>query len=150
MGENKGRLPFQVLIFPFIKENNGYLYCVFKRKDLGFWQGVSGGGESGETIFDTAKRELLEETGTDPKIIKLDSTTSIPSENIGKHNWEGVLIVPEYSFGAELSSKEIKISEEHSTYRWLPYEEAEKLLRYDSNKTALWELNKRLLGKISD
>jgi dATP pyrophosphohydrolase len=38
----------------------------------------------------------------------------------------------------------IAISREPTAYRWLSYEEAVKLLRWDSNKTALWELNERL------
>jgi dATP pyrophosphohydrolase len=35
-------------------------------------------------------------------------------------------------------------SREHTSYRWLSYDEAARLLRWDSNKTALWELNERL------
>jgi len=38
----------------------------------------------------------------------------------------------------------IAISPEHTSYRWLSYDEAARLLRWDSNKTALWELNERL------
>ena len=38
------------------------------------------------------------------------------------------------------------LSHEHAEYRWLPYEDAERLLRFDSNRTALWELNLRIRG----
>ena len=40
---------------------------------------------------------------------------------------------------------DIIISDEHTEVRWLPYEEAEKLVFYHDQKTALWELKERLL-----
>lgn len=33
---------------------------------------------------------------------------------------------------------------EHTEYKWLTYAEAQAVLQYDSNKTALWELNRRI------
>ena len=39
------RKPIQILIFPFYKEKKRYLYAIFKRRDLKFWQGISGGTE---------------------------------------------------------------------------------------------------------
>jgi broad specificity phosphatase PhoE len=38
----------------------------------------------------------------------------------------------------------ITLSREHTDYRWVAYAEAARLLRWDSNRTALWELNERL------
>ena len=40
--------------------------------------------------------------------------------------------------------QEIKLSDEHPEYRWLKYDEAHKMLKWDSDRTALWELNERL------
>ena len=141
------RAPFQVLIFPFIDEKNNYLYAIFKRKDLKFWQGISGGGENKETPAEAARRETFEETKIDKRsrYIVLDSMTTIPIANVGNYKWKkGVLVLSEHSFGVEVFSKDLKLGKEHSSYKWLPYEKAEKLLKYDSNKTALWELNYRL------
>lgn len=46
---------------------------------------------------------------------------------------------------------EINLSNEHKEMKWVKYEEATKLLNWDSNKTALWELYKRLnAGDISN
>ena len=39
---------------------------------------------------------------------------------------------------------DIHLSSEHKEYKWVEYDEALKKLKYDSNKTALWELNERL------
>ncbi|HRU21005.1 MAG TPA: NUDIX domain-containing protein [Candidatus Paceibacterota bacterium] len=43
------------------KEKNRYLYAIFKRRDLKFWQRISGGTEGKETPLETAKRESFEE-----------------------------------------------------------------------------------------
>jgi len=141
------RKPAQVLIFQFYKEKNKYLYAVFKRRDLKFWQGISGGLENDETPLKAAKRETFEETKIKPKskFIRLDSKTSIPIENVGKHKWKkNIYVATEFSFGVEVKTKEIKLSKEHTEMAWVTFNKAIKLLKYDSNKTALWELNRRL------
>jgi len=130
--------------------SKGYLYAIFKRKDLRFWQGIAGGGEDNETAIKTAKREASEEANIDKnsRFIKLDSMTTIPKVNIGNYKWgKNILVLPEYSFGVEVSSRDLKIRKEHSGYKWLSYKNAEKLLKYDSNRSALWELNHRLIKK---
>lgn len=144
------RCPFQVLIIPYTKQAGSILFAVFKRADLGFWQWLSGGGEDLESPLDAAKREAHEEFGIDPnnRYIALDSITSI---NAGKfkqyrHLWPAdLLVIPEYSFAVEVTmDSNLKISKEHSEYLWLTYEEAGRKLKWDSNKTALRELNERL------
>lgn len=57
---------------------------------------------------------------------------------------EEVCLVYEHCFGIESSNEEIKLSHEHTEFKWCTYEEAKELLRYDSNKNALWELNYKL------
>lgn len=141
------RKPIQILVFLFYKEKNKYLYAIFKRRDFKFWQGISGGLEDDETLLKAAKREIFEETKIKPtsRFIKLDSKTSIPIEHVGKHRWKkNIYVATEFSFGVESNTKEIKLSKEHTEMAWITFEKALKLLKYDSNKTALWELNRRL------
>ena len=38
----------------------------------------------------------------------------------------------------------LNLSHEHTEYDWVDYETAIKRLRYDSNKTALWELDNKI------
>ena len=145
------RQPKQVLTFLYRKnKNNEYEYCIFYRNKKEFWQGLSGGVEDNESLIQTVKREILEETGIKANdILELSSISTIPVVNItGEYTWgKDVYVVTEYSFGALLENQNIKLSSEHKKYEWLSYDEAYKRLTYDSNKTALWELNERLLRK---
>ena len=139
------RRPKQVLVFLYKKVGNDYFYCIFLRKS-GIWQGISGGVEDDEALIDTVKREVLEETGiVVSNIIELSSVSSIPViDVVGDYIFgSDVYVIPEYSFGVYCDS-EIKLSLEHKEYKWVSYDEAIRYLKYDSNKTALWELNERL------
>jgi dATP pyrophosphohydrolase len=39
---------------------------------------------------------------------------------------------------------QIKLSDEHTEYKWLTYEKAEKLVHFSDQKIPLWELKERL------
>ena len=54
-------------------------------------------------------------------------------------------VVRELAFGAEVAADEvIRLSGEHADLDWLSYAKARDRLRWDSNRTALWELHTRL------
>lgn len=93
---------------------------------------------------------MYEESGLNGELITLDSVTSLPVEHVvGKFLWgDDVYVIPEYSFGLEVINEELTLSKEHSAYKWAGYDEAMDKLKWDSNRTALWELNKRLIRKI--
>ena len=145
------RMPYQVLVFPFIKDGGRYHYAIFKRSDLNIWQGIAGGGEANETPLETAKREAYEEAFIDKKsrYVRLASVATIPAANICGLKWGDVIMIPEFAFGVEAQSRELKISKEHTQYLWLDCDSAIKKLRYDSNKSALWELDYRLKNGLS-
>ncbi|HDR6312442.1 TPA: NUDIX pyrophosphatase [Bacillus cereus] len=146
------RAPYQVLIFPYIITDDSIQYAIFKRSDYGYWQGIAGGGEDDETPTESAKREAYEEAGIlrEFPYIKLDSVSSLPVEDVvGEFLWgDDVYVIKEFSFGVKVPTKNISLCKEHSNYKWLCFEEAVTLLKWDSNKTALWELNKRLLKQL--
>lgn len=50
----------------------------------------------------------------------------------------------EYAFAVNINGKEIILSNEHEEYKWVGFKEAKELLKYDSNKSAVWELNEKL------
>ena len=145
------RAPFQVLVFPFRPTANGnWEYAIFRRADLGWWQGIAGGGEDDETPLDAARRESSEEAGIPlaSRFIALDTTASIKVSWFRDfEQWGDRYVIPEHAFGIECEpDTALTLSDEHDEVRWLPYDEAEPLLRFDSNRTALWELDLRLRG----
>ena len=146
------RAPFNVLVYLYRRVGDGeFEYALLKRADAGFWQGVTGGGEGDETPSETARRETHEETGILPAapFLQLDTVEPVPVTFFrDSHLWgEDVYVIPQYAFGVEVQDEELTLSPEHTAYRWLRYEEADRLLKYDGNRTALWELNQRLRGR---
>ncbi len=142
------RAPFQILGIPYKIIDSIPLYCVFECNCGAYWQFVAGGGEDDETPILAAKREIFEETGIEvSNIIRLTSMCYVPANciaEIHRKKWaDDTYVLPEYSFAFECNN-EINLSEEHSNFMWVGYEDAIKLLNFDSNKTALYELNCRL------
>lgn len=147
------RAPFQVLVFPYrILAHQEVVYAVFQRCDQGmFWQAIAGGGEDWETPLEAARREAWEEAAINPgnTYLELQSLATIPVINFVEfRDREDLYVIPEYSFGVEVAEDDLHLSHEHSGYRWLPYLEAHAVLRWESNKNALWELNLRLQKKL--
>jgi dATP pyrophosphohydrolase len=142
------RAPFQILVLPYRVADDGSVeYAVFRRTDLGWWQGIAGGGEDDETPIQAARRESYEEAGIprESDFFKLDSQSTIPVVGVCGFAWgEDVLVIPQYCFGVRVDGVKLILSNEHTEYRWLPYDKAHKLLKWDNNRTALWELNHRI------
>lgn len=146
------RAPYQTLTILYKEYENEILYAIFYRNSHPVWQFISGGGYEDETLIETVIREINEETSiilNKEDIEQLDSKSTIPVVNItGEFTWgKDVYVVPEYTFAVKIKDFDIKLSNEHKEYRWVEYNEAMEKLRYDSNKTALWELNERLKRK---
>lgn len=143
------RAKYQVLVLPYRKYEGKILYCIFKRSDTDEWQFVAGGGEEEDkSPLISAKREANEEAGIAPdeKYSALETQCSISTEHFKKARsvWgEDCLVIPEYSFAVEVSS-DISISNEHTDFEWVDYETAIMRLKFDSNKTALWELDNKI------
>lgn len=143
------RAQFQVLIIPYRMASDGKPeYAITKRSDIDAWQFLSGGGEDHEAPIQAAIREANEEGGIpdDLKFLPLDSVASIPVHNFPAHKeWGGdVYVIPEYSFCVNVRTRDLSLTHEHTEIRWLMYEDADRLLPLDSNRTALWEANQRI------
>ncbi len=144
------RAKYQVLVLPFLRTGDERKYCVFKRRDMGIWQFVSGGGEeTDESVLYSARREAFEEAGIsyERNCFPLETRASLPSYlfPFATAIWgRDLLVVPEYAFAVETPDERVILSDEHTEYRWVSYDEAMQLLYFDSNKTALWELDSKL------
>jgi 8-oxo-dGTP pyrophosphatase MutT (NUDIX family) len=92
------------------------------------------GGEDDEKPIEAARREVFEQAGLIEScmIMPLDSINSIPVEHVvGEFFWgEDVLVIKEFSFGIEVSEKELLLSREHAAYKWVSYEEAMNELKW--------------------
>lgn len=138
------REPYQILSIPYRIIDGTPLFCIFRRRDSDYWQFIAGGVENGETTIEAAKRETIEESGVEPKIIKqLTCVAYVPAEVIAesrRQHWDkNTFVIPEYSFAFECDS-EPTLSNEHTKYKWVTYDEGRKLLKWDSNKVAMYEI----------
>lgn len=145
------RKAFQILAIPYRVIDEEPVYCVFHRSDMDCWQFISGGGENNENSLEAAKREVFEECGVRvDHWILLKSMSYLPvtviSEEHRRHWPHHLYVIPEYTFGFECI-KEISLSREHVEAKWMSYNEAKKILQWDSNRTALYELHCNLISK---
>lgn len=144
------RAKYQVLVIPYYIEKEIVKYCIFHRSDMNVWQFIAGGGEDeDETVIISAMRESYEEANIERncKYTSLDTQSSIPTYCFkeARDIWgEDCLVIPEYAFAVRLERKILKLSNEHTEYEWTDYKTAMRRLKYDSNKTALWELDNKI------
>jgi len=143
------RAPLQVIVIPFRKcDGKRFEYAVFHRADTPMWHFVSGGAEDSETASEAARREAFEEAAipASNKWVALDSKASVPrSAFASATHWPtSLFVVPEHAFSVDVTNHTIVLSHEHDEVRWLSFPDAAKLLTWDSNRVALWELNERL------
>jgi dATP pyrophosphohydrolase len=143
------RAPFQVLVLPYRVTKDGTIrYALLKREPStgGYWHPIAGGGEDDETPEQAARREAFEEAG-----IPVNFEFMIPVVDVCGFLWgDDVLVIPNCCFGVRVGSEALKLSPEHTEYRWATYDDAREMLQWDDNRTALWELNHRLTRMSSE
>ena len=117
----------------------------------GFWQSVTGSKDSeGESLRDTAIREVREETGLDATQFKLADwrkQTVYDIYPIWQHRYApGTTHNTEHVFGLQLPKPmPVKIApREHLAFVWLPYRQAAEKVFSHSNREAILELPARV------
>ena len=110
----------------------------------GQWGFAKGHVEEGETEIQTAKREIFEETGIKdlkftPGFKRLEKyffkkSYGLVGEAKKKAPWVFKLVV---FFLAETRTKDVKISDEHIGFVWLPIKEAIKKTTFKNSKELL-------------
>lgn len=145
------RMPLQVHIYLYRKnKHDQYEYALFQRSENSlWWQGVSGGVEDGETPVAAALREMGEEAGVmeEVPLYPLESISYLPvflfDDEVQRAWGREKIVIPMYFFAAPYGG-EIRISSEHTAFKWLTFEKAYDLVYFHDQKTALWELKERL------
>lgn len=142
------RAPFNVLVLPFHRQNGQNWFCVFKREDMKIWQFIAGGGEDKESPLVAAQRESFEEAGISRNFEykRLETMCYVPANcfsEAAQKEWKKY-VIPVYTFYVEVDSLDIKLSDEHTEFKWCAFDEAMKLVHFDLDRTALYELNERI------
>ena len=116
---------------------------------LGFWQSVTGSQDVGETLRETAVRELSEETGLEATRYELADWHKQNRYEIYRR-WRsryapGVTHNDEHVFGLRVPQRvEVVLQpREHVRHEWLPWREAAEKVFSWSNADAIRELPKR-------
>jgi dATP pyrophosphohydrolase len=105
----------------------------------GVWQGVTGKIRTGEQAWQTALRELREETGMQPlHLWTVDHVNMFYEPATDTLNCIPV-------FGVEVAFSEPVLSKEHQSYRWCSVDEAVDLLLWDQQKRGLWAFHTMLI-----
>lgn len=118
---------------------------LLERADFpGHWQSVTGSQEPGETLAETAARELREETGIAPEhhggVIDWNVTNVFEIFPQWRHRYaEGVTQNTEHVFGLQVPGHvPVRISpREHLQYAWLDWREAAQRCFSWSNRDAI-------------
>ena len=130
--------------YVYINTNNGILFLLLKRSKTKMyehlWQGVAGKIEKGEKSWETAKRELYEETGLIPKNMFIaDHVSKFYEAKDDRINFVPV-------FGIEVNTKEVVLSDEHCDYKWVTLNEAIDQLVWTGQKKAIKIVNDMILS----
>jgi dATP pyrophosphohydrolase len=119
----------------------------------GFWQSVTGSQHAGETLEQTAVRELAEETGIDATRYGLTDWETRNRYEIylqWRHRYApGVTHNTEHVFGVQVPELlQIKLSErEHLAYAWMPWRDAAERAFSWSNAEAIRQLPQRVAAR---
>jgi dATP pyrophosphohydrolase len=142
------KIPVSVLVV--VHTTDGQVLLMERADARGFWQSVTGSQDSGESLLETAIREVREETGLDATKYAL-TPWGIETEYEIYPRWRhryapGVTRNTEHVFGLKLPAPiaVFLAPDEHVASVWLPWQEAARRCFSPSNAAAIRELPARL------
>jgi dATP pyrophosphohydrolase len=135
------KIPVSTLVVVYTP---GHDVLLIERADRpGYWQSVTGSQDPGETLLQTAVREVLEETGIDATRHAMrdwDVANVYEIFPIWRHRYApGVTHNTEHVFGLRVPGRvEVRLAPgEHLRHRWLPWREAAGEVFSWSNREAI-------------
>jgi dATP pyrophosphohydrolase len=142
------KLPVSVLVVIYTAD--GQVLLMERADAPGLWQSVTGSQDAGETLEQTAIREVREETGLDATWFELtpwDIENRYEIYERWRHRYApGVTHNTEHVFGLRLPTPApvVLAPREHLQYVWLPWEQAMERCFSPSNAAAIRKLSTRL------
>lgn len=118
----------------------------------GYWQSVTGSQEEGETLTETAHREVQEETGIDTtrfQLLDWQQTNTYEIFPEWRHRYApGVTHNTEHVFSLQIPARQtIRLAPgEHLAYDWQPWQAAAERCFSASNREAILALGKKHLN----
>ena len=148
----KYKIPISVLV---VIHTPDLQVLLLERADHpGFWQSVTGSQDKGETLRQTAAREVAEETGLDAEAFGLiDWNIRNEYEIYPEWRWRyapGVTRNVEHVFGLRLPGPlPVKVAPgEHLGYAWMPHDRAADKVFSWSNAQVLRTLPEHLSNRL--
>ncbi|MBP6393270.1 MAG: dihydroneopterin triphosphate diphosphatase [Neisseria sp.] len=139
--------PVSVLVV--LHDGNGNILLIERADRAGFWQSVTGSIEAGETLAQTARREVQEETGitlSDGQLHDWQQSRQYEIYPHWRHRYPpGITRNTEHVFSARIApDTSIKLSKEHTAFCWLERTDAAEKVFSPSNRQAILELAEHL------
>lgn len=155
---NPGKIPDEKLMFAVIaaRYHNKWVFCRHKQRTT--WEIPGGHREAGETVEETAHRELREETGATEADIRPITVYGV--EKDGTYSYGMLFYADIHNLGSLSPDSEIgevalfDIPPEHLTYPGIQphlYHSTQGWLNIQSNADELWDIydeNRGLTGKF--
>ncbi len=129
----------------FRETQNGLEFLLLKRAENenypGLWQMINGEVEGDETAYQTAIREITEETGLRPEKLWV-----VPNVNtFYSHELNVISLLPVFAAKVR-AGKKVAICKEHSEFCWYSPEETKALLAWEGQRHSV-ELISRYYSK---
>ena len=129
----------------YLSKNKILYLLLHRKKHWTGWEFTKGGKKVKEKIESTLKREIKEETGQKPltfKKFKFKGSFIYDKKTQKEKRVKGFRYI---LFACNLKNKKVMIDkEEHDGYRWLPYNKAMKLLKWQDQKKRMKFVNRWL------
>ena len=131
----------------FRESKKGMEFLLLKRADdqvyPGLWQMVTGKIKRNEKAYQTALREIKEETGLIPQQLWVAPTVNSYYEP----KKEFICLIP--VFAARVKNLKLILSSEHVEYKWVNRKTAQKLLAWEGQRKSVRIIEDYFLNKKS-